>query len=308
MSICLGPDLPIRMAFTLRYIAVAVSVVLHAISGILLVSHTFFLSRTSPKPSFQSILAVVLQHFFPSLKELPPSFYFDHTPDSVDFSHQYRPRHRDSACSTHNTISGSASDDRSGPHLSISEPDKGYLHGHCASLQASQARARAARDPLFTLSSSLWTLKEYPTPYLLQGGDEHGSTNVPPDRLYDSPSIASSELSTPPQEERFSKSRKSSKSKRSRSGHGHSFRLLPFHKRGSRSLSPSTPGQSSHRSSLHHFPEAANLSRRSSSGSDQDHRRSSILDHGVSVSPFALISDGSLSHDSAEGRAWAQVQ
>jgi len=179
MSICLGPDLPIRMAFTLRYIAVAVSVVLHAISGILLVSHTFFLSRTSPKPSFQSILAVVLQHFFPSLKELPPSFYFDHTPDSVDFSHQYRPRHRDSACSTHNTISGSASDDRSGPHLSISEPDKGYLHGHCASLQASQARARAARDPLFTLSSSLWTLKEYPTPYLLQGGDEHGSTNVP---------------------------------------------------------------------------------------------------------------------------------
>ena len=163
--------------------------------------------------------------------------------------------------------------------LSTSEPDsKGCLDDHFDSLLASQARARAARDPLFTLSSSLWTLKEYPSPYLPQVGEGHGSTATPPDRLSDSPSIASS------QEERSSKkSRKSSSTSRhARSRHRHSFHLLPFHTRGSRSLSPPPPGQSRRTSTRHHFHEAATPPRRApSSRSDQDLRRISVLDHGA---------------------------
>lgn len=171
-------------------------------------------------------------------------------------------------------------------HLSISKPDRrGCLDDHFQLLLASQARARAARHPLFTLSSSLWTLKEYPSPYLPQVGEGHGSTAPPPDRLRDSPSIA------PSQEETFSeKSRKlSSRSKHSHSGHGHPFRLLPFHRRGSRSLSPPPPGQSRRASPPDHLPEAVTRAP-SSSKSDQDLRRTSVLDHGTSFSPFELQS------------------
>lgn len=169
-------------------------------------------------------------------------------------------------------------------HLSISERDcKGCLGDHFDLLLASQARARAARHPLFTLSSSLWTLKEYPSPYLPQVGEGHGSTATPPDRLSDSPSIASS------QEETFSeKPRKSSStSKHPRSGRGRTFRLLPFRRRGSRSLSPRPPGQSRRTSPPHRLPEAATPPRRapSSSRSDQDLRRTSVLDHSAFFSP-----------------------
>ncbi len=315
MPICLGPDLPIRMVFALRYVAVAISVVLHAISGVCLVSYVLFLSRMSSQPrpfshSSQSILAVILQYFFPFLKQLPPSFYFDHT-SAADLSHHHFPRRRDSGYSTHSTTSDSASDESSELRLSISEPDpNGCLDDHFTLLLASQARARAARHPQFTLSSSLWTLKEYPSPYLPQVGEERGSTAIPPDRLCDSSSIASSELSTPPQEERFSeKSRKSSTtSKHSRSSHGHPFRLLPFHRRGSRSLSPS-PGQS--RRTSPPLPEVANPPRRASSSSrnDQDHSRSSVLGYGAAFSPSefqGLISPWGICHNSTEGRAWAQ--
>ncbi|KAI9455914.1 hypothetical protein BJY52DRAFT_1188132 [Lactarius psammicola] len=293
MPICLGPDLPIRMVFALRYVAVAISVVLHAISGVCLVRNVIFLFQMSSQPrpfspSSQSILALILQHFFPFLKQLPPSYYFDHTFDSADISHHHFPRRRDSGHSTHSTTSDSASDESSELRLSVSTPDpRGCLDDHFAVLLASQARARAARHPMFTLSSSLWTLKEFPSPYLPQVGEEHGSTTIPPDGLCDSPSIASSELSTRPQEEMFSeKSRKSSTtSKHSRSGHGRPFRLLPFHRRGSRSLSPSPPGQSRHTSPP--LAEVDNPPRGapSSSRNDQDHSRSSVLDYVWRVAP-----------------------
>lgn len=256
MSICFGPHLPIRMVLALRYVVVAISVVLHAFSGVCL-----------------SILALLLQHFFPCLKQLPPSYYFDHP---SDLSHYHFPRRRDSGHSTFSTTSDTASYESSDPPLSISEPDpKGYLDDHFTLLLASQARARAARHSSFTLSSSLWTLKEYPTPYLPQVGEEHGSTTVPPDRLCDSSSIASSESSTSPQEEVFSE--KSSKSKRSRSGHRHPFRLLPFHRRGSRSLSPSPLGES-HRTS-------SSLRRASSSSGIDQVRRSSVLKYMWRAAP-----------------------
>ncbi|KAH9033039.1 hypothetical protein EDB84DRAFT_1561782 [Lactarius hengduanensis] len=259
MSICFGPDLPTRMVLALRYVVVAISVLLHAFSGVCL-----------------SILALLLQHFFPFLKQLPPSYYFDHP---SDLSHYHFPRRRDSSHSTFSTISDTASYESSDPPLSISEPDpKGYCDDHFTLLLASQARARAARHSSFTLSSSLWTLKEYPTPYLPQVGEEHGSATIPPDRLCDSSSIASSEFSTSPQEEVFSeKSSKSSTSKRSRSGHRHPFRLLPFHRRGSRSLSPSPPGES-HRTS-------SSLRRASSTSGIDQVRRSSVLKYSASFSP-----------------------
>ncbi|KAI9444627.1 hypothetical protein H4582DRAFT_832332 [Lactarius indigo] len=222
------------MVLALRYIVVAISVVLHAFSGVCL-----------------SILALLLQHFFPFLK--------------------------DSGHSTFSTTSDTASYESSEPPLSISEPDpKGCLDDHFTLLMASQARARAARHSSFTLSSSLWTLKEYPTPYLPQVGEEHGSTTVPADKLCDSSSIASSELSTSPQEEGFS-GKSGTTSKRSRSSHRRPFRLLPFHRRGSRSLSPSGPRES-HRTS----PPLRRAS--SSSRIDRD-RRSSVLNYGASLSP-----------------------
>ena len=243
----------------------------------------------SAPPSSQSILALVLQHFFPSLEKLPPSFYFDHISDPADLPHHHFPRRRGSGNSSHSTTSDSASGESLEQQLSISErARKGCLDDHFDLLLASQARARAARHPLFTLSSSLWTLKEYPSPYLPQVGEGHGSTATPPDRLSDSPSIASS------QEERFSeKPRKSSPtSKHSRSRHGRPFRLLPFHRRGSRSLSPPPPGQSRRTSPPYHLPEAATPPRRapSSSRSDRDLRRTSVLDHSAFFSPPKLQS------------------
>ncbi|KAH9081476.1 hypothetical protein EDB83DRAFT_549178 [Lactarius deliciosus] len=256
MPICFGPDLPTRMVLALRYVVVAISVVLHAFSGVCL-----------------SILALILQHFCPFLQQLPPSYYFDHT---SDLSHYHFPRRRDSGHSTFSTTSDTASYESSDPPLSISEPNsKGYLDDHFTLLLASQARARAARHSSFTLSSSLWTLKEYPTPYLPQVGEEHGSATVPPDRLCDSSSIASSEFSTSPQEEVFSE--KSSTSKRSRSGHRHPFRLLPFHRRGSRSLSPSPPRESQRTSSP--------LRRASSSSRIDQVRRSSVLKYMRRAAP-----------------------
>ncbi|KAH9065576.1 hypothetical protein EDB87DRAFT_1819602, partial [Lactarius vividus] len=247
------------MVLALRYVVVAISVVLHAFSGICL-----------------SILSLILQHFFPFLKQLPPSYYFDHT---SDLSHYHFPRRRDSDHSTFSTTSDTASYESSDPLLSISEPDpKACLDDHFTLLLASQARARAARHSSFTLSSSLWTLKEYPTPYLSQVGEEHGSATIPPDRLCDSSSIASSELSTSPQEDVFSeKSTKSSTSKLSRSGHRHPFRLLPFHRRGSRSLSPSPPGESR--------PPSPSLRRVSSSSGINQDRRSSVLKYVRRAAP-----------------------
>lgn len=249
----------------------------------------------SSQPSSQSILALVLQHLFPSLKNLPPSFYFDHTSDSTDISHHHFLRRKSSGYSTHS--SESASSNSSDHRLSFSLPDrKGCLDDHFDLLLASQARARAARHPLFTLSSSLWTLKEYPSPYLPQVGEGHRSTAIPPDRLSDGPSIASSELSTPPREGRVSeKSKKSNSiSKHSRSGHGRPFRLLPFHRRVSRSLSPTPPGQSRRTSPPPHLLEGATPPERDSS-SDQDHRRTSVRDYGTSVSPSGYQSLISLS-------------
>jgi hypothetical protein len=169
-------------------------------------------------------------------------------------------------------------------HLPISKADrKGCLDDHFELLMASQARARAARHPLFTLSSSLWTLKEYPSPYLPQVGEGHGSTAPLPDRLRDSSSIA------PSQEETSSeKSRKSSfTSKHSRSSHGRPFRLLPFHRRGSRSLSPPPPAQPRRTSPPPDLPVVATPPRRapSSSKSDQDLRRTSALDHMRGAAP-----------------------
>ncbi|KAF8274281.1 hypothetical protein EI94DRAFT_1714038 [Lactarius quietus] len=219
------------MVFSLRKVAVAISVVLHAISGVFLI------------------------------------FYFGHVSDPAGL---HLPRRRGSGYSTHSTTSDNTE-------------RKGCLDDHFDLLLASQARVRAARHPLFTISSSLWTLKEYPSPYPPQVGEGHESTAPPPDRLRDSPSIS------PSQEESFSeKSRKSSStSKQSRSGRGRPFHLLPFHRRGSRSLSPPPPGQSRRTSPHHHIPEAATPPRRSRSRSrsDQDLRRTSVMDHVRRATP-----------------------
>jgi hypothetical protein len=87
---------------------------------------------------------------------------------------------------------------------------------------ASQARARAARHPLFTLSSSLWTLKEYPSPYLPQVGEGHGST-APPLTGY----VIARQL-RPPRKKRPRRSQgsRAPQSKRSRSGHGIVIRFV----------------------------------------------------------------------------------
>ncbi|KAI0308367.1 hypothetical protein B0F90DRAFT_164451 [Multifurca ochricompacta] len=128
---------------------------------------------------------------------------------------------------------------------------------------------------MFTLSSSLWTLKENPSPKLSQLGEVHGSTtslHLPSHTLNDSPSIASSEFSTSPQEETILQ--------RSRSSH--SFRLLPFHRRGSRSLSPSPSDHSRSESAPPYLREAAHFRKASSSSSDQNHQHAWKI---ISIAP-----------------------
>lgn len=132
----------------------------------------------------------------------------------------------------------------------ILEVDRGLSSDdHAAFLLASQARARAARPSLYTLSSSLWTLKEYPSPKPSQLGKERWATttlsDVPPSTLSDSPSVSSFRLSTSPQEEQLSEA-PSTGLKRKHSSHF--FPLLPFHRKRCRPSSSPLSSISRHNS------------------------------------------------------------
>ncbi|KAI0003853.1 hypothetical protein BJV74DRAFT_489750 [Russula compacta] len=255
------------MVTSVRHVAVAITVILHAASGI-----------------FLSILALSLQRFFPSLEQLPPSF--DHISDSDELIQPYSPSRRDSGYSTHTTTSDGVSSDES---LKTPSPEfKDSPDDHVALLLASQARVRAARHSMFTLSSSLWTLTEYPSPKPSQLGEEHGATtvsDVPPDTLTDSPSVASSLSFMPPQEEQLSDA-PSAGLKRSCSSH--CLPLLPHDHTASHIHSPPLPGLSRRKSASEpHLRVAAALSLKGSSSGHHNHRRTSVTEYVRKVTAMA---------------------
>jgi len=179
------------MVFSVRHVAVAITAVLHAVGGI-----------------FLSVLALSLQRLFPSLKQRPPCF--DYIPDLADPSQKHFPLCRDSSyCILTVTSNGVSSDESLLIPPPVLEADSGLSpNDHAALLLASQARARAARPSLFTLSSSLWTLKESPSPEPSQVGKVHWATttlsDVQPNTLRGGPTVASFRFSILPQEEQLS--------------------------------------------------------------------------------------------------------
>ena len=186
----------------------------------------------------------------------------------------------------HSVTSESVSSDESyETPSSTPEPDsKDSLEKRATMLLASQARARAARPSLFSLSDSLWTLKEYPSPPMpSQLGEERGTTTILSDNiLSDSPSSASLRYSTPPQEE-HEPGASIPPLKRSRSNHCLSSILLP--RKGPRALSLPLPGLSRHKSSSSpHLREVATLSRNESHGGGYNRRHNSVSGHGASSS------------------------
>ena len=189
----------------------------------------------------------------------------------------------------HSVTSESVSSDESyETPSSTPEPDPKDSPGKRATmLLASQARARAARPSLFSLSDSLWTLKEYPSPPMPSHlGEERGATtilsDIPHDILSDSPSSASLRFSAPPQEEHDPRAL-TPPLKRSRSNH--CFSRIPLPRKGPRALSLPLPGLSRHKSSsLPHLREVAKLSQNDSHGDGYNHRRSSVSSHGASSS------------------------
>ncbi|KAH9962718.1 hypothetical protein BGW80DRAFT_1354091 [Lactifluus volemus] len=141
------------MSFRLRPLVVISFAVIHATSG-------FFLS----------ILALGLQRLFPSLKQLPPTpGYFSNL--AHHFSNQRDDRH---------FITSDLADENEGSSAKNSSDD------HVAWLLSSQARARAARPSSVAPPSSLWPLKEYPSPQPLQPSEQYRSFPfVPPDSSRD---------------------------------------------------------------------------------------------------------------------------
>ena len=280
------------MVISVRHVAVAITAILHAVSGIFLVSRVLSLSTVSYLNewlcfSSQSILALSLQCFFPSLEQHPPSF--DHISDSNELPQPYSPSRRDSGYSTHTTTSDGVSSDESLKTPSSEFEDS--PDNHVALLLASQARVRAARHSTFTPSSSLWTLTEYPSPKPSQVGEEHGVTtvsDVPPDTLTDSPSVASFRSSILPREEQISDA-PSARLKRCRSSL--CLPLLPHDRTVSHIHSPPLHGLSRRKSP--HLREAATLSRKGSSSTHHNHRRTSVSDYGASSS--ATITKSSVS-------------
>lgn len=222
----------------------------------------------------------------PSLKQLPPSF--DHISNPADPPKQHFLSRRDSGNSVHSVTSESVSSDESyETPSSTPEPyPKDSLEKRATMLLASQARTRAARPSLFSLSDSLWTLKEYPSPPMpSQLGEERGVTtilsDIPHDILSDSPSSASLRFSIPPQEEHDRAS--IPPLKRSRSNH--CLSRIPLPRKGPRALSLPLPGLSRHKSSSSpHLREVTTLSRNESLGGGYDHRHNSVSSHGASSS------------------------
>jgi hypothetical protein len=168
------------MSFRLRPLVVISFAVIHATSGFFLVSS--HLSTTFPLDfsPLQSILALGLQRLFPSLKQLPPTpGYFSNL--AHHFSNQRDDRH---------FITSDLTDENEGSSAKNSSDD------HVAWLLSSQARARAARPSSVAPPSSLWPLKEYPSPQPLQPSEQYRSfpfVNVPPDSSRDGISLPSSE-------------------------------------------------------------------------------------------------------------------
>ncbi|KAH9964148.1 hypothetical protein BC827DRAFT_1189292 [Russula dissimulans] len=246
--------LPGSMVLSIRYVAVAITAILHATSGILL-----------------SILALSLQGLFPSLKQLPPSFV--NISDVADSPQQHFPSRRDSGYS----ISTVTSED------------------HFTLLLASQARARAARTSSFTLSASLWTLKECPSPKPSQLGEERGATtfsDVPPGVLTDSPSTASSRLSMPPQERKVPEAPRPGlkQPQLNRSHSSHCLPLLPLNRKGLRAPSSPVPGLLRRKSSSSpHLREAAALSRKRSSSGDHSRSHTSISEQARKIVTIASL-------------------
>jgi len=228
------------LSIRIRHVAVAITAILHAASGVLL-----------------SILALGLQRLFPSLEQLTPSL--DHSSHLADFPRQHSPPRRDSGRSIN----------------AVTSKD------HFTLLLASQARARAARTSSFTLSASLWTLKEYPSSKPSQIGEEHGATtfpDVPPDVLTDSSSTASSLLSMSPQEQEVVEApRPGLGQPRLKRPHSSHCLSLPLNRKGSRTPSSPVPGLSRRKSSSSpHLREAAALSRKGSSTGDHSRCHTSV--------------------------------
>ncbi|KAI0275262.1 hypothetical protein BC834DRAFT_840132 [Gloeopeniophorella convolvens] len=202
------------MNFGLRCIAVAVSVLLHAVSGIFLPPTTLPLPQTGA-PDFTHAADV---------NDSPSDLF----------------RRSDGGYSTHTVTTDDASSDDTleTPSSSREAHPKDYFGDRAASLLASQARARAARHPSFTPPSSLWPLKEYPSPKPSQLGEAHGSAasaswlDIPDDMLCDSPpSIGPA----PQGMEMFVQG--SSNGAEPLRRH-HSFRLLSFHSKSRRAPKP----------------------------------------------------------------------
>jgi hypothetical protein len=151
---------------------------------------------------------------------------------------------------------------------------------HVDILLASQARARAARPSSFSLSSSLWTLKEFPSPKPPQLSKELWGTTTSssdvPHTLCDRPSVAPDECS--PDEHSSEASRIELKRKSS----SHHFPFFPLHRKRRRPTSPPLPGFSRCKSAAlsPHLRELAKLPRNGSSSSDHYHRRISVSERG----------------------------
>jgi hypothetical protein len=209
---------------------------------------------------------------FPFLKQLPPRV------DPIS-DHSEQPR-RDSGFSLYSVTSESNTSDESleSPSSTLDSEAKDNSDKRATVLLASQARARAARPSTFALSSSLWTLKESPSPMPSQLGKEHEATNLsdaPDDVLCDSPSSIQYSTS-PPEEHKPEMSRAALKRTRS----NHCLSLL--HRKGSHHLS--LPGLSRRKSpSSPHLREAAAAhSRKGSTSGDRNHRHTSVSGHSAS--------------------------
>ena len=162
------------------------------------------------------------------------------------------------------------------PLEAVSRVSRVNPNDHAAILLASQARARAERPSLFAPSSSLWTLKESPSPMPTQLGKERWActlSEVPPDTLCSSP-VASFRFSITPQEGQQLSEAPSSGLKRRRSSY--SFFLLFFRRKRCRPIPPSPPGVSRCKSA------ASSPHLRQLSSVDHYHylRRISVTKHG----------------------------